>query len=54
MEEWERQYPEYGIAIHKGYGTKLHREKLVEFGPSQLHRKSFLRKIIPEEQLVLF
>lgn len=51
---WEPQYPSYGIAIHKGYATKLHREKLMEHGPSPLHRKSFLGKLFPEEQLVLF
>ncbi len=52
--EWERQYPEYGIAIHKGYATKLHRERLLEHGPSKLHRRSFLGKLFPEEQLLLF
>ena len=51
---WERQYPSYGIAVHKGYATKLHRERLIEHGPSPLHRKSFLGKLFPEEQLVLF
>ncbi|MCA0754016.1 ribonuclease HII [Paenibacillus sp. N4] len=51
---WEQEYPSYGIAIHKGYATKLHRERLMEHGPSPLHRKSFLGKLFPEEQLVLF
>ncbi|MBD2870758.1 ribonuclease HII [Paenibacillus arenilitoris] len=53
-EEWEKQYPEYGIAIHKGYATKLHRERLLANGPSPLHRRSFLGKLFPEEQLQLF
>jgi ribonuclease HII len=53
-EEWERKYPAYGIAIHKGYATKLHRERLLANGPSPLHRKSFLGKLFPEEQLQLF
>ena len=43
--EWEQQYPAYGIAIHKGYGTKLHRERLEAHGPSPLHRRSFLGKL---------
>jgi len=38
------KYPEYGFERHKGYGTKLHYEKLREYGPSDIHRKSFLRK----------
>lgn len=48
--EWDRLYPEYGIAIHKGYATKLHRERLLELGPSPLHRKTFLRKLLGEEE----
>ncbi|GMK43360.1 MULTISPECIES: ribonuclease HII [Paenibacillus] len=48
--EWEQLYPEYGIAIHKGYATKLHRERLLEYGASPLHRKSFLGKIFVEQQ----
>jgi len=51
--EWDRLYPEYGIAIHKGYATKLHRERLLEFGPSPMHRRSFLGKLL-DEQLTLF
>lgn len=38
-------YPEYGFARHKGYGTKFHYEKLREFGPSPVHRMSFLKKM---------
>jgi ribonuclease HII len=53
-EDWEKEYPAYGIAIHKGYPTKLHRERLQEHGPSALHRRSFLGKIFTEEQLQLF
>ncbi|MGO4543856.1 ribonuclease HII [Paenibacillus sp. 2TAB23] len=52
--EWEQGYPAYGIAIHKGYATKLHRERLLENGPSPLHRKSFLGNLFSEEQLSLF
>ncbi|MFC4103634.1 ribonuclease HII [Paenibacillus xanthanilyticus] len=51
-DEWDRMYPEYGIAIHKGYATKLHREKLLEYGPSPMHRKSFLGKLFVEQQVL--
>ena len=43
--ELDAQYPQYGIAKHKGYGTKLHYEKLREFGPSDIHRLTFLKKM---------
>jgi ribonuclease HII len=36
------KYPHYEFATHKGYGTKLHYEKLALHGQSPLHRKSFL------------
>ena len=44
MEEYDAQYPQYGFAVHKGYGTKRHYEALREFGPSPIHRKTFLKK----------
>lgn len=53
-DEWEQQYPAYGIAVHKGYATKLHRERLLENGPCPLHRRTFLGNLFTEEQLVLF
>ena len=53
-EIWELHYPAYGIAVHKGYATRFHREMLLEHGPSPLHRRSFLGKILPQEQLALF
>ncbi len=40
-------YPEYHFEQHKGYGTKLHYEALREFGPSPIHRMSFLKKLYP-------
>ena len=42
-EEMDKQYPMYGIAKHKGYGTKQHMEALREHGPSPIHRKKFIR-----------
>ncbi len=46
MLELAEQYPQYGFEQHKGYGTKLHVEKLREFGPSPIHRATFLKKIL--------
>lgn len=43
--ELDKQYPEYCFAQHKGYGTKLHYEKIREFGISPVHRKTFLKKM---------
>lgn len=45
MLEKAKEYPQYGFEKHKGYGTKLHREKILELGPCPLHRPSFLKKI---------
>ena len=45
MKEYGKQYPEYGFEKHKGYGTKLHYQALKEFGPSPIHRKTFLKKL---------
>lgn len=45
MLEMDRLYPQYHFVKHKGYGTKLHYEALREFGPSPIHRLSFLRKM---------
>ncbi len=41
MEKMATIYPEYGFDKHKGYVTKLHLETLKEFGPCEIHRKSF-------------
>lgn len=45
MLELDVQYPQYQFARHKGYPTKLHVEKLLEYGPCPEHRQSFLKKI---------
>lgn len=47
---WEELYPDYGIAIHKGYATKLHREQITALGPTPMHRRSFIGKILAEQQ----
>lgn len=44
MLEMDKKYLEYQFAKHKGYGTKLHYEMLDKYGPSEIHRMTFLRK----------
>lgn len=41
--EIDSEYPQYGIAAHKGYGTASHMKALREFGPTPIHRKKFIR-----------
>ena len=48
MEEYDAQYPQYGFAVHKGYGTQRHYAALREFGACPIHRQSFLRKFYGE------
>lgn len=48
-EELDREYPQYLIAKHKGYGTKEHMDALRKYGPSPIHRKKFIR-FLDEEQ----
>ncbi|GFR37752.1 hypothetical protein PRECH8_10480 [Insulibacter thermoxylanivorax] len=50
--EWDLQYPEYGIAKHKGYATKAHRESILIHGPCPLHRRSFLTNLLAQQQLL--
>lgn len=45
MAEMAKKYPQYGFDKHKGYGTKLHYERLLTYGPSAIHRRTFLRKL---------
>lgn len=49
MLEMAQKYPEYCFEKHKGYGTKLHYEKITEFGVSPIHRRSFLKKFLGEK-----
>lgn len=44
--EWDKEYPSYNIAKHKGYGTKAHIEAIHKFGTTPIHRLSFLSKIL--------
>ncbi|HFC76992.1 MAG TPA: ribonuclease HII [Candidatus Moranbacteria bacterium] len=41
MKKYDKEYPEYSFAEHKGYGTKVHMEALQKFGPCKIHRQSF-------------
>ena len=41
MRELDKQYPRYGFAAHKGYGTREHVNALFRYGPSPVHRRSF-------------
>ena len=45
MYEMAEKYPQYGFDKHKGYGTAAHYAAIREFGPSEIHRKSFLKKM---------
>ena len=46
MREWDKVYPEYEFAAHKGYGTAKHIEALKKYGACIIHRKSFIKKFI--------
>ena len=48
MLEQDAVYPQYGFAVHKGYGTQKHYAALREFGPCPIHRRSFLKKFYGE------
>ena len=44
-----KEYPQYAFDVHKGYGTKAHYEALRAYGPSPIHRMSFLKKFYGEK-----
>ena len=46
----DNKYPEYQFVKHKGYGTKLHTEKILELGPCPEHRVTFLTKILAKKE----
>ena len=46
MEEYDKLYPEYGFAKHKGYGSKQHTDAIHEYGPCPIHRRTFIHKFI--------
>jgi ribonuclease HII len=46
MLEWDKIYPEYGFASHKGYGTAKHIQAIKEVGICPLHRKTFVKNFL--------
>lgn len=46
MLELDAQYPEYAFAKHKGYPTRLHEERILQYGLCPQHRKTFLKKLL--------
>lgn len=44
--EYDKQYPQYNFKKHKGYGTKEHTALILKYGPSEIHRISFLKNIL--------
>ena len=49
MINYDKYYPQYGFAKHKGYATREHRERILKYGPCDIHRKSFLSNILHSE-----
>lgn len=41
MQKYDLEFPNYGFAMHKGYGTQLHHEKLLQLGVTSIHRRSY-------------
>ena len=46
MVEYDKVMPVYGFAGHKGYGSKEHIEAIKKYGPTPIHRKTFIKKFI--------
>lgn len=46
MVEYDKQYPEYGFASNKGYGSAAHIEALKKYGPTPIHRRSFISNFV--------
>jgi len=45
MREYDKELPEYGFAGNKGYGSAEHMRAIREYGPSPIHRQTFIRNI---------
>ena len=50
MKEYDKIMPEYGFASNKGYGSREHIEALKQYGPTAIHRKTFIRNVLGEVQ----
>ena len=53
MLRFHEEYPQYGFAKHKGYGTKAHIKAISEHGPSPIHRRSFRPKASAHISLIM-
>ena len=53
MREQSGEFPLYGFHLHKGYGSAEHLEKIKKYGPCSMHRRSFLRGILENQELPL-
>ena len=49
MAALDAEYPQYAFAKHKGYPTRLHRERILQYGPCPAHRRTFLKKLLSGE-----
>lgn len=47
--DYDKKYPEYNFKKHKGYGTKEHTDLILKYGPCEIHRLSFLKKLLGEK-----
>lgn len=50
MTAMAEKYPHYQLQKHKGYGTKLHTDLILQFGPCAIHRRTFLKKLLKNEE----
>ena len=48
--EYDEKYPQYNFKKHKGYGTKEHTDLILKYGPCEIHRLSFLKKLLGEKK----
>lgn len=51
MTEYDKIYPEYNFKSNKGYGTQMHIKSLLKYGPCEIHRKTFIKKILDQGRL---
>ena len=52
MRNFETQYPNFSFSAHKGYCTKRHLDEILEFGYTDIHRRSYKLKILEEENII--
>ncbi len=46
MRKVAKRFPAYGFEVHKGYGTLRHRNSIKKYGPCELHRRSFIKRVL--------